>query len=66
MQEGLSGLLTAMFPFGIIVLGTGIAAAAFYWSRQRKSATEMSRADRASEELYEEEQPKHELQQQRR
>jgi hypothetical protein len=52
MEEGLSGFLTAMFPFGIIVLGIALAAVVFYWSRQRKSPGQVRRADRATEELY--------------
>jgi hypothetical protein len=55
MDEGISGLLTAMFAFAIIALGIAMAAAAIYWSYRRKRAGEVRRSDRAIERVYREE-----------
>jgi uncharacterized iron-regulated membrane protein len=51
MDEGISGLLTAMLAFAIIALGIAMAAAAIYWSYRRRRAGGV----RAIERVYREE-----------
>jgi hypothetical protein len=49
--------ITVMFPFGIVVLGIGLALALFYWSSRRSAPGDAQRADRAVGQLYRGEEP---------